>query len=352
MRVLIIKLSSIGDVVHTMPSLHALKALYPDAAIDWLVEEESHALLIGHPLIHELRVFKRKRWFKSLWSGNGIKEIFIFSKNLRDQKYDLVIDFQGLFKSGIMAFLSGGKIRLGYGQTRELSYLFLNDRLPPYDPDRHAVDRYLDIVRSLGWKGNDKKNYIPITSADKRHVDTLLEKHGVKESERIVLVSPKARWQTKLWSEDKFATLCDRLIEELEREVIIVGGKSDKDYIGRIFSIMKNRAIDISGQTNLRELAYLMSIAPLMICLDSGPMHIAAAVGTKTIALFGPTSPERTGPYGKNHDVIRKNLQCSPCFSKTCDDTRCMNDIGVEEVLAVIENIEHRRLKGRFVGKY
>ncbi len=352
MKVLIIKLSSIGDVVHTIPSLHALKELYPDATIDWLVEEESHTLLIGHPLIHELRVFKRKRWFKSLWSGNGIKEILNLIKNLRNQKYDLVIDFQGLFKSGIMAFLSGGKVRLGYDKTRELSYLFLNDRLPPYDPDIHAVDRYLDIVRSLGWKGNDKKNYIPITSADKQHVDTLLEKHGVKERGRIVLVSPKARWRTKLWKEDKFATLCDRLIEEFGYDVIMVGGKSDKDYIGRIISSMKSRAIDVSGQTNLRELAYLMTIALLVICLDSGPMHIAAAVGTKTIALFGPTSTERTGPYGKNHDVIRKDLQCSPCFSKTCDDTRCMNDIGVEEVLAAVENIEHQRLKGRFIGKY
>ena len=251
-----------------------------------------------------------------------------------------------------MAFLSGGKVRLGYDKTRELSYLFLNDRLPPYDPDMHAVDRYLDIVRSLGWKGNDKKSYIPITSADKHTVDTLLEKHGVKERERIVLVSPKARWHTKLWSEDKFATLCDRLTEELDREVIIVGGKSDKDYIGRILSIMKNRAIDISGRTNLRELAYLMSVAPLMICLDSGPMHIAATVGTKTIALFGPTSPKRTGPYGESHVVIRKDLQCSPCFSKTCDDIKCMNDIGVEEVLAAVGNIECQELKGISVGKY
>ena len=211
--------------------------------------------------------------------------------------------------------------------------------MPTYDTDIHAVDRYLDIVRSLGWKGNDKKNYIPITSADKHNVDTLLEKHGVKERERIVLVSPKARWQTKLWSEDKFAALCDRLIEELGYEVIMVGGKGDKDYIGRIFSIMKSRAIDVSGRTKLRQLAYLMTIAPLVICLDSGPMHIASAVGTKTIALFGPTSIDRTGPYGKNHVVIRRDLQCSPCFNKTCDDIKCMNDIGVEAVLEAVKNI-------------
>jgi 3-deoxy-D-manno-octulosonic-acid transferase/heptosyltransferase-1 len=344
MKILIIKLSSIGDVVHTIPSLYALKDLYPDSTIDWLVEEESHTLLCDHPLIHELSVFKRKKWFKSLWGGNGIKEILNLIKRLRNRKYDLVIDFQGLFKSGIMAFLSGGKVRLGYDKTRELSYLFLNDRLPAYDPDIHAVDRYLDIVRSLGWKGNDTKFYIPIASADKHNVDTLLKKKGVKERERIVLVSPKARWKTKLWREDKFATLCDRLIEELGYDVIMVGGKSDKDYIGRIFSIMKSRAIDVSGQTNLRELAYLMTIAPLVICLDSGPMHIASAVGTKTIALFGPTSIERTGPYGKNHVVISKDLQCSPCFNKTCDDIKCMNDIGVEAVLEAVKNVECRIL--------
>ncbi len=108
----------------------------------------------------------------------------------------------------------------------------------------------------------------------------------------------------------------------------------------------------IQSDISLRFVECLMSISPLMICLDSGPMHIAAAVGTKTIALFGPTSPERTGPYGKNHVVIRKGLHCSPCFRKTCDDIRCMNDIGVEEVLAAVGNIEYRKLKGVSVGKY
>jgi heptosyltransferase-1 len=343
MRILIIKLSSIGDVVHTIPSLNALKDLYPDSEIDWLVEEESHTLLHGHPLIHQLRVFKRKKWLKTVWKGTGLKETVRLIMGMRRQKYDLIIDFQGLFKSGIMAFLAGGKVRLGYDKTRELSYLFLTEKLPPYDPDTHAVDRYLDVVRSLGWKGNERTFSFPVTATDKHHVEMLIESNGVRDREKIVLVSPKARWKTKLWNQDKFATLCDRLMEELGREVIMIGGRKDLNYIDGIISTMKNEVINIAGQTNLRELAYLMTISPLVICLDSGPMHIAAAVGAKTIALFGPTSPKRTGPYGENHVVISQRAECSPCFQKSCDDTICMNEIGVEEILSAVRNTEQGR---------
>lgn len=339
MRILIIKLSSIGDVVHTLPSLNALREQFPNSQIDWLVEEEASDILVNHPMINKLWISKRKRWLGNPLNGGGIKGIYLLITKIREMRYDLVIDFQGLFKSGIAAFLSGGKIRLGYDKTREFSYYFLNDRLPPFNPDSHAVDRYLSIVKNLGWKGEGVRFAIPVAHDDKERIKNLLKDRGLTDLKRTILVSPKARWNTKLWGKDKFARLCDELIERLNRNVVVLGGKTDKEYIREILSLMKNKAIDLSGQTSLRELAYLIGLSTLMVCVDSGPMHIANAVNTKVIALFGPSSPQRTGPYGNGHTIIKRELSCSPCFSRDCKDIRCMKDITVEEVLEEIRSI-------------
>ncbi|MFQ5900524.1 MAG: glycosyltransferase family 9 protein [Thermodesulfobacteriota bacterium] len=339
MRILIIKLSSIGDVVHTLPSLYALKELLPDSQVDWLVEEEAHDLLCCHPMIDKLWISKRKRWLNDPLNGEGLKGMYHLIKGIRERRYDLVIDFQGLFKSGMAAFLSGGKVRLGYDKVREFSHYFLNDRLSPFDPEIHAVDRYLNIVKSLGWKGEEAKFVIPIDDDNRERVKGLLRSQGLAHIERIILVSPKARWETKLWGKAKFAGLCDKLIENFKREVVILGGKADREYIRGIISLMKNRAIDLSGQTDLRELACLMSLSPLAVCVDSGPMHIADAVSSRVIALFGPTSPRRTGPYGKGHIIVRKKLPCSPCFLRDCKNVRCMREILVDEVLEAVNAV-------------
>jgi len=352
MKILIIKLSSIGDVVHTLPSLYALRQGYPDARIDWLVEEGPSGIIKDHPLLNRVIVVKRRGW---LYSPRGCWEV---ARGLRNNKYDIVLDFQGLFKSGIWVFLSGGKRRIGFDRTRDFSYLFLNERLPPYDPDRHAVDRYLDMVRYLGLRVDGIGFPALFDERERDKVLGLLRENGILEGEDFIVVSPLARWKTKQWGMEGFASFCKEVSVRFGCKVVLVGGA-----MGEAKPIMlatedglegpsynKWAVVNLAGRTTLKELACLLSLSRLMVTVDSGPMHIAAAVGTPVVALFGPTAPWRTGPYGEGHKVIRKGLPCSPCFLRRCSDLRCMKEITVEEVVGAVADLLDGRFKLRDVS--
>ena len=337
MKILIIKLSSIGDVVHTLPALYALRNTYPSAKIDWLVEEEPSNILIGHPLLNEVFVIKKRGWLKDF------KATYSVAQRLRALNYDIVLDFQGLFKSGLWVFLSKGKRRIGFDKSGEFSHLLLNERLPAYNPDKHAVDRYLDIAEYL--KANRSKVEFPISISEneKKRVRGLLKTNGIWEGTPFVVVNLMARWETKQWEVEKFADLCNEVINRFFCKVVLVGAFSGKENKG-VVALTDNRAVDLSGKTMLKELAYLMSLSQMVITVDSGPMHIAAAVGAPVIAIFGPTAPWRTGPYGETHTVVRKELPCSPCFSDICRDknTMCMKEIQVRDVLMAVEAQVHK----------
>ncbi len=336
-NILIVKLSAIGDVVHTLPSLAALRKLYPDAHITWVIEEASSDLIQDHPYLDRVIVSRRKRWVDELKQGRidtPLREMKSFIHDLKGRPYDLVIDFHGLFKSAMIVFLSSGKRKLGYDSMQELSGLFLNEKIPE-DMGKHAVDRYLDFPRYLGAHVNEPEFLIPIGEEHRTRVERLLLINGISKQDRFVTVSPVALWDTKLWEDKKFALLCNRITEELNVRVVFTG--SDRGKLEHVQSMMSVSSINLGGKTTLRDLAYVYRLASLMITTDSGPMHIAAAAGTPVVAIFGPTDPMRTGPYGKGHKVIRKEFSCSPCFLKKCDTKKCMRDIIVEEVFNVVK---------------
>ncbi len=370
MEILIVKLSAIGDVIHTLPALDALHHNFPESNITWLVEEKSCDIINDHPYLKRVVVSKRKRWLKdlkkpSLWY-HTLKEITVFIIELRSKDYDWVIDFQGLLKSGLLVFLSRGKRKIGYDRTRELSYFFLNERIPPYSLDQHAVERNMNIVRFLGVKpdrvafdplekklnnfGNGLKTNqnsttgftIPIGEEDKSKVQRFLSANKISTSRLLIAINSQAGWVTKLWQPLKMAKLSDRLIENYGAQIIFTGGKDDYQSIEDILSLMEHKALNSSGETSLKELSFLLSLSDLMITTDSGPMHIASAMGTPTVALFGPTAPWRTGPYSNNAIILRNNISCSPCFKRKCDIKSCMDRISVEEVLdAVVKQLGH-----------
>lgn len=336
MNILIIKLSSIGDVVHSLPTLSALRGLYPEAHIAWLVEEEAYDILQGHPYIDRVILSKKNTWLKNLHHPSQIsatlREVYDFVKEIRDHKYDLVIDLQGLLKSGILVFFSRGIRRVGYDGTRELSYLFLNERIKANNPDEHAVIRYLNVASYLGANCTHPDFQIPISEREKEYIDGV-----INHSERpIIAISPMARWKTKQWPHDRFAKLADKISQELDAKVVFTGGKGDRDDVQQIIALMKTEAINLAGKTTLKDLAYLFKRANLVVSTDSGPMHIAAAVGSEVIALFGPTSPSRTGPFEEGHIIIRKDLPCSPCFKKRCQTLECMAGITVDDVFSKV----------------
>ena len=380
MNILIVKLSAVGDVIHTLPSLAALRRCYPDADITWVVEEAAADLLAGHPDLNRVIVSGRKRWLRELRQGRivgPLREIRLFLSELRRRRYDLVIDFHGLFKSAVIVLFSGGKRKLGYDSLQELSGLFYSEKIPE-DMGKHAVDRYLDFVRYVAAKsgmacheaapefriaaGDKEKRFVtallkeratclpagtgrqflpqaatqPLSAGDLPKM-MLRDEGGEKDLPHFIAVNPVAFWKTKLWEEDKFAKLADRIHEELGIGVVFTG--SQFVPLERICRMMRTTAANFGGRTTLRELTCIYREAALLITTDSGPMHLAAAVGTPIVALFGPTDPARTGPYGPIHRIIRKGLSCSPCFRKRCKAPRCMTDISVEEVFAAVKVI-------------
>jgi lipopolysaccharide heptosyltransferase I len=336
MRILIIKLSAIGDVVQALPALEAIKRALPNSDIDWAVEEAASDILVGHPLIDRLLVSRRREWMRMLSRPStvleGLRGILGFVRELRARQYDIAVDLQGLLKSGVVIGLSRAQRKIGFAGTRELSHLFLNERLPAYDIEKHALERYLDVARHLGARDLKPTCTLPIG----RELAVMRDRvRGVvPEGRTLVVINPVARWPTKLWQEEKFAQLADRLAVERGSVVVLTGGPADRPVTGRIRGMMRQPAVDWGGETTLRELAALASLADLFVTTDTGPMHLAAAAGARVLALFGPTAPWRTGPYGPDHIVVRTGIACSPCFRRECDrGMECMNDITVEEVM-------------------
>lgn len=344
-NILIVKTSAIGDVTHTLPALHALRAQYPDARITWLVEEAAADLIIGHRALDRVLVSRRKSWVRRLKKGPqrfaAFKEMVAFIRELRDTEYDLLIDFQGLLKSGLLVGLARARRKVGFGkgmEHAECSYIFLNERIPAVSMDIHAVDRELMLLKAIGIECREVVFDLPIGEEVRRAVADQLARHGVDAARPLVAVNPRATWPTKLWDNSKFAQLADQLLEQ-GWAVVFTGSSSDRAAIETIFSLMRNRAANLAGITTLKGLAALYERCRLVISTDTGPMHIAAAVDTPVIALFGPTAPWRTGPYGKKHAVVRLDKDCSPCFKKHCETIACMKEISVEQVLGAVNDM-------------
>ena len=341
-NILIIKLSAIGDVVHSLPFLEVLRDRFPSSRIDWVVEEDAGGIVEGHPDINQLIIFHRKSWLKR-FSDKGEyikvgKEVANLLKELKKRKYDIVVDVQGLFKSGILTFLARGKRKIALTGGREGSFIFVHERVAIPDPDMHALDRYLCIARYLGATNFVWNGQIPIYDKDKRYVNNLLGEIG--NNNTLVAVNPIAKWASKLWELNRFASLADKIKEKLGAEVIFTGSGNDKKAIDNILSVMKTEALNLSGKTSLKELAYLYQRCAIVISTDTGPMHVASAMGSPVvIALFGPTSPLKTGPYGAKHRVIKAGIGCSPCFKKRCDDMSCMEKITVDMIFDTVKEV-------------
>ena len=337
MKILIVKLSSLGDVIQTLPVLIPLKKFFSNPHITWLIEEETADLLKEHPLVDQVIVFPKSRWIKRgkyfknwfSWLKEGAK----FIKEVRAVNYDLIIDFQGLFKSGILVMLAKGEKKVGFFPSREKAHIFLTEKIFFPHPPLHAIERYLFLVESLcGKKSTEPEFFIPIRQRHRNRVLKFFHENHIELDKPVVLLHPGTRWETKQWEEGRWAKLGDWLQTRNGAQVIFTGSKNDFFLINRIANKMKFPGINTAGRWNLNELAFLQKLSDLIIIPDSGPMHLAVAMGTPVIALFGPTEPKLTGPYGKQHQVIISSTKCRPCFKRKCDLAPCMKAITLEEV--------------------
>jgi heptosyltransferase-1 len=337
--ILIVKLSAIGDVVQTLPMAEALRSHFPRAKIDWLVEEEASDLLIGHPALNHVLISRRKRWQRDLFRRGRffptLGKIRHFFRELRQIRYDWVIDNHGILKSGLSLLAVRGRRKIGFrkspGIADEGNYFFTRERYRPLNIERHALERYLDLIRQLGVRGDQPDLRFPVPAESRRKVEMLLRQNGLARP--VVVIHALAKWPSKQWPAENFARFIDRLAER-EISVILSGSPQDQEGLERIREKVGHprRVMNWAGKTALRELAALFSLADLVLTTDTGPMHLAAAVKAPLIALFGPTAPWRTGPYGDPDAVLRKSLPCAPCFKKKCDTMECMTSITVDEV--------------------
>jgi heptosyltransferase-1 len=330
-NILIIKPSSLGDVVQALPVLKSLQHEYPDARIDWLVNDELADILLENPYLHAVHRWDRTSWRKPQCLFNALRNAAGAVRELRRAKYDVVIDLQGLLRSALLAFLSGGKTVVGFADGREMAPAFYRKKVEAPTDEMHSVDRYVSAVG--GDIVAEKEFSIRFSAEEVQGAEALLHQVQYGSDKPLALFVPSARWPTKRWPPESFAALAERVVGKEVAQVGVVGSGGDRVLTERIASLAECHVMDFSGRTTLKELAYLMSKADVVVGNDSGPMHLAAAVGSPVVALYGPTSALRTGPYGRNHTVLTSGLPCSPCFSRKCSSSAaCMKSISVETV--------------------
>ncbi len=342
-RILIIKPSSFGDVIHALPVLHALRERYPQAHISWLVANSCAGLLEGHPGLDEIIRFDRKRYGRLGREWGVTHEFLDFLAQLRARRFDLVLDLQGLFRSGFFAFASGAAVRIGFANAREFAPMCYTQRVTVRDPDMHAVDRNYLFGRLLGFADVPIRFDLPVQAPAQTSAAHLLAEAGVAAGEAYVLLGPGTRWETKLWPAEYFAELAGRLRNETSWRVVLVGMKEEEAVAARVAELAGGFPVNLAGRTSLAELIALVDGAAMVVMHDSGPMHLATALGKPMVALYGPTSPKRTGPYCRSDAVARLELPCSPCYIKTTGACphghRCMREMMPADIMRRVRRI-------------
>ncbi len=330
-KVLFFKPGAIGDLLHTLPALQALRKKFPSAHVTVVVSPGLEPLIQGTRIADRVQTFDKSRIRRSP------KEFINFGSLLRKERYDLFIDLQPSVRSMILRHLSGARLVLVY---RKRNMAGAGDRR------LHAVENFMETVQLLGCEGPVDVIELPITPDALRNSDRYLKERGLKSDKPLIALncSVGAARPARNWFPERFSALADRLIDELGAQVVFVGGNEDREQVQLVLADMKNKAISAAGELSLPDSSALLAGCGCLVSADTGPLHLATAVQTPVVGLFGSTDPRRTGPIGRGHQVIRKDLACVPCEEKICPyGTRaCMADITVDEVLRAV---------GRALGK-
>lgn len=336
-KILIVRLSAIGDVIHSLPVAHALRQAHPNSQIDWLVEEQAAPLVKLNPYLDNVIILPRKKWKELIKRDvvKGIKSVFSFFKKLRGENYDISLDLQGLFKSAINSFLAKPDLRVGPADGRELSSFIYQAKVEIPAQKVHRIKKYLHFASAINAESGQVNYGLKITPVIKSRVSRLFARNKVEADKKIVIINPFTNWESKNWFLERYFKLANKLME-LDYYVIFTGSKSDKKAISDFKTKTKNYS-NLAGQTDLQELAEVYNRSDLYIGGDTGPTHLAAAVQTPIISLMGPTDPDTNGPYGKGHTVIQDNsLSCIRCWDRHCSrKMQCMKSISVEQVVRI-----------------
>ncbi len=340
--ILVIKTVALGDLTLILPTLRAVKETYPSVKLCLLTTPRVKEVVSGFPYLDEIIYFKPPNL-------GSLCKTFL---KLRKKKFSLVIDAEHYYRfTTILAYLLGAPWRVGFilpGQGRKGLF-----NLPvSYPLERHEVESFLSLAKAIGAKVSQVK-LVPlvISSSDEEFIKKFLKENGVDKDDFIVVIHPATslRAKARRWLPERWAELADKLISQFKAKIIFSGARSDGELVKKIVNQMKFEPILAVGQTTLKQFAALTKKANLFIGVDTGPLHVAAAMGTKVIGLFGPNTPLKWGPYGKKNIAIYHPLPCSPCTKQylgivsSCEKDDCMRAITVEEVMDAVKKIIKKR---------
>lgn len=342
-KILIIRMSSVGDVLFALPSLEALRTSYPNAHIAWVVEDRCASVLEGHPHIDELIVMPRRKWRAMREHGQGsLLDSWRFFRELGERDFDLTIDFQANLKSGMASLFSRAPVRLGFARSecREPNWLFTNRRHSLGGKVMHRIDRDLSLLSLIGIPADHKQVTLPIPTQDQQSAREFID--TLDGQGPIVILQPgTSDWgRNKRWSPESFAELGDTIHEKYDARVIINwGSEAERERAEQLVDLMAAEATIALPTANLLALGGLMQQADLVVGCDTGPTHLAELLGINVVTLFGPSDPRFYYPYGHPDRAIYAALPCSPCRYRECVGRACMAHIEVNDVFLTCDAI-------------
>lgn len=338
-RIFILKPSSLGDVIQALPVLRLIKRHLPASEIFWWIDSGLAPLLEGDPDLTGLIEFPRRRW-ASVWHwGEACESV----RRVRDLRFDWVIDLQSLLRSAVMAWLANGSATIGLDDPREGARGFYDVAVPRPSEQTHAVDWYLQVLPHLGVPADQPFTWLPRRP---RPAEEIAERWHPAEA-RWIAVQPGARWENKRWPASSFRAALIRLAQLLpEFHFAILGSEGDRPLGEALAEAVPGRCLDLTGRTSLPQMIEWLRVCELLITNDTGPMHVADALGKPVVAMFGPTDPRRTGPYSQRERALHHSLPCAPCLKDTCrwsQPLECLRALTpervVEEVLARLDQV-------------
>jgi predicted lipopolysaccharide heptosyltransferase III len=330
-KILIIKLRYIGDVLLATPTVRAIKAAWPDVRVTTMVNRGTEDVLSGNPDLDEIMVLDK--------GSLGAQSRLI--AGLRHRQFDTVIDLTDGDRSAFLSWISGAPVRIGFNDEQRWRGHYYTKIVPSVPGTRHRVDRDLEALKPIGIQASSKDPQLWLTPEEEKSADELLDQLGVQRSQSMMILQPGARYWFKAWPQERFAELADRLTAHYSCQVLIGGSHQDIDLAEQIRQIAKSKPIVMAGRTTIKQFAAIAKKSALFVGSDSGAMHMASAVGTPVVALFGPSNPREWGPRGGPVEVIYKEIDCRSCFHPTCikGEENCMRLIAVEEVYAAAHRL-------------
>jgi lipopolysaccharide heptosyltransferase I len=325
-RVCVIKPSALGDVCNATPAFAALRALWPEAHFSWVINTGLRGLVDGLAGLDEVIPFDRKRIRAS---PSGLAWAWKFGRELARQRFDVVIDLQGLLRSGLMSAATRAPIRVGLSDAREGATRFYTHRVPMPAETTHAVDRLLRVAAAFGADIEEPRFQAAMTDADRDWADAVLRN---VPGPRVGL-NLGARWITKRWPPEKFAEIGRRAADQFGAGLVALGAPEDRPLIEALTRTLEPTSVlDLSGRTTLPQLAAVCSRLDLMVSNDTGPLHLAVAAGTRSVGIYTCTDPAENGPYGPRSVSVRTKVECAGSYLQNCPTLHCMDELTVERV--------------------